>query len=98
MQSVFGSLGVVALVICVEWALAEGISSLLTKRRFLFAIYNRRNAECVAFLSSLVFQLLAVNISCCIWHTWIRIWRCTIFKQTTCIIQSMMAYAHAMLK
>ena len=97
MQSVW-SLGAVVLVICVKWTLAEGISSLLAKRRFLFAIHNRRNAVCVAFLLSLVFQLLAVSISCCIWHTWIRIWRYTIFMQATCIIQSMMAYAHAILK
>ena len=64
----------------------------------LFVIHDRRNAMCVAFLLSLVFQLLAISISCCIWYTWIRIWRNTIFEQTTCIIQSMMAYAHAILK
>ena len=60
MQSVW-LLGVVALVICVNWALAEGISSLLAKRRFLFAIHNRRNAVCVAFLLSLVFNCLLLE-------------------------------------
>ena len=51
MQNV-SSLGVVALVICVKWALAEGISSLLAKRRFLFAIHNRRNVVCCVFIES----------------------------------------------
>ena len=83
-------------MICVKWALEEGISSLLAKRRLVFV--SGRNAMCAAFLLSLAFQLLAVSISCCIWHTWIRIGRYNVFKQTTCIMQSIMAYAHAIVK